>query len=103
MIVKKDTIAKIAKVIFKNGKHSSNAKDLHVDLRIWFKIILGCIHPRPSLNSQDYINTDQKYMLYYLSNSDKINFLLIIFKHMKEMVKETRMAKGLSSGYAILC
>lgn len=89
MIVKKDKIAEIAKVIFKNGKHSSNAKDLHDDLRIWFKIILGCIHPRPSSNSQNYVNTDQKYMLYYMTISDRMNLPLTLFKYLSEIVKET--------------
>lgn len=32
MITKKDKIAEIAKVIFKNGNPSSNAKDLHDEL-----------------------------------------------------------------------
>lgn len=48
MIAKKDKIAEIAKVIFKKGNPSSNAKNFHDKLKIWFKIILGCIHPRPS-------------------------------------------------------
>ena len=73
-----------------NEKPYSSPKNLHENLRIWFKIILGCIHPRPSLNSQDYINTDQKYMLYYLSSGNKINFPSILFKYLREMVKETR-------------
>lgn len=90
MIANKGTIAEITKVIFKNGEPSSNVKDLHDELRIWFKIILGCIHPLNSSNSQDYVNIDQKYMMYYLVIGDRINLPSIIFKYMREIVKETR-------------
>lgn len=90
MVANKDKIAEIANVIFKNGKSSSNAKDLHDNLRIWFKIIIGWIHHRKATNSLDYINIDQKYMLYYLEIGEKINLPLILFKYLREMVKETR-------------
>lgn len=39
------------------GKSSKN-KELHQNLRVWLKIILGTIHHRPSSSSYDYINTD---------------------------------------------
>lgn len=57
----------IDEVIFQDGKNFSNAKNLHNHLRVWFKIILGCVHQGPLANSFNYINTDHKYMLYYLS------------------------------------
>lgn len=50
MISKTKKMEEIAKVIFSNGKLSSNSKDLHESLRIWFKIFLGCIYPRPPSN-----------------------------------------------------
>lgn len=68
MTAKNYKIAHISKFIFKNENPSSNSKDLHDDFRICFKIILECICHIPSSNSQDYINTDQKYMVYYLEN-----------------------------------
>lgn len=50
----------IVLTIFKEnpeGKTSKN-KELHQNLRVWLKIILGTIHHRPTSNSSDYINTD---------------------------------------------
>lgn len=47
------------------GKTSKN-KELHQNLRVWLTIILGTIHHRPSSSSHDYINTDQKCILYCL-------------------------------------
>lgn len=41
------------------GKTSKN-KELHQNMRVWLKIILGTIHHRPTSNSSDYINIDQK-------------------------------------------
>ena len=35
---------------------SDKAKSLIPKLRIWHKILLGCINPRPSTSSSDYIN-----------------------------------------------
>lgn len=36
---------------------SSKNQELHKDLKVWLKIILGCIHHRPSSISSDYVNT----------------------------------------------
>lgn len=54
--------ADISPVIFKEGTNFADdkgpsAKDLTSNLRVWLKIILGCINHRPSTNSSDYINT----------------------------------------------
>lgn len=69
ILAKKSKMATIVEIIFMNGKPSSNPRNLHQDIRIWFKIILGCIHHRPCSNSPDYINTDQKYKTYPLFSS----------------------------------
>lgn len=49
---------KVVVVIFKEGK-SSNAKNLQPRLRIWAKILLGCIHHDSSGNSANYIISNQ--------------------------------------------
>lgn len=88
MLAKKEKMAEIAIVIFLDGNPSSNAKKLYHHLRVWFKIILDCIHHIPSTNSLDYINTYQKYMLYYLPIGTKMNLPFIPFKYLRVMVKE---------------
>lgn len=80
----------IAEVIFYDGKNSSNAKNLHKHLKVWFKILLGYIHHGPSKNSSYYFNTYQKHMLYYLSFGIKMNLSSMLFKYLTELVKETR-------------
>lgn len=90
MLANKNKIEEIARVIFLDGNPSSNAKNLHKHLRVWFKILLGCIHHKPLSSSVDYINTNQKYMLYYLPTRTKINLPSILFKYLTEMVKNTR-------------
>lgn len=87
---KKAILDAIAKVIFQDGKNSSNANNLHRHLRVWFKILLGYIHHRPSINSSDYINIDQKHMLYYLSYGVKMNLPYILTKYLRKPVRETR-------------
>lgn len=49
---------------------------------------MGCIHHHHSGNSSDYINSNKKYMLYYLAKGVKMN--IILFKYPREMVKERR-------------
>lgn len=90
MPTKKAMMDEIAEVIFWDGNNSSNTKNLHKHLRIWFKILLCCIHHRPSTNSSNYIKTNQKYMLYYLSYGIKMNLPYILFKYLGELVRETR-------------
>lgn len=68
---KKTRLDDIAEVIFQDGKNSSNAKYLHNHLRVWFKILLGCIYHMPLTNYSDYINTDHKHVLYYLLSGVK--------------------------------
>ena len=71
------------------GKSYKN-KELHQNLRVWLKIILGTIHYRPSSSSSDYINTDQKCILYCLHKGLKLNLLYLIFKYLRDFVRDTR-------------
>ena len=69
-------------------------KTLHPKLRIWHKIILRCINLRPSTNSADYINANQKYMLYYLKKHKKLSLLFIIFEYLKELINKSMISAG---------
>ncbi|XP_050915941.1 uncharacterized protein LOC127131041 [Lathyrus oleraceus] len=82
----------IAPTIFQQnvrGKHSKN-KELHQNLRVWLKIILGTIHHRPASNSFDYINTDQKCILYCVHKGLKLNLPALLFKYLRDSAKDTR-------------
>ncbi|KAI5400592.1 hypothetical protein KIW84_065469 [Lathyrus oleraceus] len=71
------------------GKHSKN-KELHQNLRVWLKIILGTIHLRPASNSTDYINANKKCILYCIHKGMKLCLPALLFKYLRDSVKETR-------------
>lgn len=84
----------VASVIFKEGTKfddgkGPSAKDLTDKLRVWFMVILGFIHHRPSTNSYDYINTTQKFMLFFLEKGFNLALLAILFKFSKDSIRET--------------
>ncbi|XP_050890337.1 uncharacterized protein LOC127095731 [Lathyrus oleraceus] len=85
----------IAPIIFKAGTNvedakGPNAKDLTNNLRLWFKIILGCIHHRPNTNSSNYGNTRQKFMLFFLEKGLKLTSPSILLKFMRDSIRESR-------------
>lgn len=87
--------ATIALVIFKVGTNldddkGPSAKDLTNNLRVWFKIILGCIHHKPSTNSSNYVNTCQKFMLFFLEKGLKLALPYILFKFLRDSIRESR-------------
>lgn len=89
MFKKRGKMKEVIATIFQKGSDSS-VKNLQSQSRISAKIILGCIHHQHVNNSANYLNTDQKYMLYYLAKGIKMNLPSIFFKYLREMDKETR-------------
>ena len=71
------------------GNPSKN-KELHQNLRVWLKIILGTIHHRLASNSSDYINADQKCILYCIQKGVKICLPALLFRYLRDSVRETR-------------
>ena len=85
----------ISPVIFKEETNfeddkGPSAKDLTRNLRVWFKIILGCINHKPSTYSYDYINTCQKFMLFFLEKGVKLRLPSIMFKFVRDSIRESR-------------
>ncbi|KAI5434087.1 hypothetical protein KIW84_021087 [Lathyrus oleraceus] len=68
------------------GNPSKN-KELLQNLRVWLKIILGTIHHRPTSNSSDYINTDQKCMLYCIHKGLKLCLPALLFKYLRDSLR----------------
>lgn len=98
----------IAPIIFKVGTNLEDdkrpsAKDLTNRLRVWFKIIFGCIHHRPITSSSDYVNTRQKFMLFFLEKGLKLGLPSIcssslgILSENPEPVDLRRITKASSS------
>src|ERR1044072_4656643 len=75
-------------------KSEYKVKTLFSRLRAWHKIILGYINPRPQTNSADYINTNQKYMMYCLVKKKKLCFPFIIFQYLRDSISISRTTSG---------
>lgn len=71
------------------GRTSKN-QELHQNSRVWLKIILGYIHPCPSSSSSDYVNTYKKCILYCLHKGLKLNLPYLLFKYLRDSVRDTR-------------
>lgn len=86
--------ATIASVIFKAGTNldddkSPSAKDLTNNLRVWFKIIMDCIHHSYGTNSSNYVNTLQKFMLFFLEKRSQVGTPSILFKFLRDSIRES--------------
>lgn len=86
--------ATITSVIFKAGTNleddkGPSAKDLTNNLAVWFKIIMSCINHRARTNSYDYVNTCQKFMMFFLEKGLKLAFPSILFKFMRDSIRES--------------
>lgn len=92
-------LTEMSKMIFATGKHSSKIKNLLPYFKVWARILLGCIHPRPSTNSCDYINGDQQYILYYIEYEKKVNLYALLFQHLRDTVRETRDGRKRTKSY----
>lgn len=71
------------------GRISKN-QELHKNLRVWLKIILGCIHHRPLSSSSDYVNIDQKCTLKCLHKGMKLALPSLLFKYLRDLVIDTK-------------
>lgn len=65
MVEKESNVSEITKLIFVSGKNSRKVKNFHPKLKVWARIILGCVHHRKSTNSSYYINDDIRHLLYF--------------------------------------
>lgn len=93
----------VTSIIFKKGTKVDEGKGisskyLNDNLRVWFKIILDYIHHRPNTNSYDYINTTQNFMLFFLEKGFKLALLAILFKFLRDSIRETRTGSSSKRG-----
>ncbi|XP_057448943.1 uncharacterized protein LOC130740368 [Lotus japonicus] len=86
----KDTINSVLYENWKPGKSDYKTRELHPDLRIWHKIMLNCFNPRPIGSSPDYINFNQKVMLYFIKTGQKICLPYFLFNYLKDCIRRSR-------------
>ncbi|KAI5447230.1 hypothetical protein KIW84_014906 [Lathyrus oleraceus] len=85
-------------VIFKEGTNFADekgpsAKDLTSNLRVWFKVIMGCINHRPSKNSSDYINTSENHVI-SSRKGVKLGLPSLLFKFIRNSIRESRNGRS---------
>ncbi|WP_338309876.1 hypothetical protein, partial [Bradyrhizobium sp. TM233] len=93
----KDIVNKALYTTFKPGKTSYKVMDLHPKLRIWHKILLNCINQRPKGSSPDYINFNQKAMLFFIQDQKKICLPYFLFSYLKECIRKSRTTASIKS------
>lgn len=89
MVEKDSNITEMSKVIFSYGKHYRKIKDLFPYLKVWARILLGCVNPRSTTNSSDCINGDQQYILYYIEFGKKVNLPTLLFQNLRNTMRDT--------------
>src|SRR4051812_39938975 len=82
----------VLSTLYPDINETKNVKDLRDLYKIWTKILLGCFYHRKGTHASDFINNEQKYILYCIATKKKVDAIYIIFNHMWKAVKESRNA-----------
>ena len=72
------------------GKSISKINTLFPRCRIWYSIIMRCIHPRPLNNSPDYINLYQRCLVYGIIKHQKICLPYVLFQYLRDCIPKSR-------------
>src|SRR3954469_10520434 len=82
----------VLSTLYPNVKKTQFVKNLRDVYRIWTKILLGCFYHRKGTHASDFINNDQRYILYCIATKKKVDVIYIIFNHLWKAVKDSRNA-----------
>src|SRR3954466_15516668 len=80
----------VLSTLYPNVKKTKSVKDLRDVYKIWTKILLGCFYHRKGTYAADFINNDQRYILYCIATKKKVDAIYIIFNHLWKAVKDSR-------------
>src|SRR4051812_4146375 len=92
----------ILSTLYPNVKKTKHVKDLRDVYKIWTKILLGCFYHRKGTHASDFINNDQRYILYCIATKKKVDAIYIIFNHLWKAVKDSRNAFRKENGGTII-
>src|SRR3954466_4980773 len=82
----------VLSTLYPNIKKTQYVKNLRDVYRIWTKILLGCFYHRKGTHASDFINNDQRYILYCIATKKKVDVIYIIFNHLWKALKDSRNA-----------
>src|SRR3954465_5262638 len=85
-------VGDVLSTLYPNVKKTQFVKNLRDVYRIWTKILLGCFYHRKRTHASDFINNDQRYILYCIATKKKVDVIYIIFNHLWKAVKDSRNA-----------
>src|SRR3954469_14203111 len=92
----------VLSTLYPNVKKTKYVKNLRDVYRIWTKILLGCFYHRKGTHASDFINNDQRYILYCIATKKKVDAIYIIFNHLWKAVKDSRNAFRKENGGTII-
>src|SRR3954470_16873464 len=98
----KADLGDVLSTLYPNVKKTKSFKDLRDVYRIWTKILLGCFYHRKGTHAADFINNDQRYILYCIATKKKVDVIYIIFNHLWKAVKDSRNAFRREKGGTII-
>src|SRR3954469_17003585 len=82
----------VLSTLYTDVNETKNVKDMKYIYKIWTKILLGCFYHRKGTHASDFVNNEQKYILYCIATKKKVDAIYIIFNHMWKAVKDSRNA-----------
>lgn len=62
---------------------------------------MGCIYHQPNTNSSNYINTNQKFIVFFLEKGFKLALPAILFKFLRDSIRETKIGSTSKKGRLI--
>src|SRR4051812_7595459 len=82
----------VLSTLYLDINQTKSVKDMKDLYKIWTKILLGCFYHRKGTHASDFVNNEQKYILYCIATKKKVDVIYIIFNHMWKAVKDSRNA-----------
>src|SRR3954471_3153250 len=82
----------VLSTLYTDVNETKSVKDMKDLYKIWTKILLGCFYHRKGTHASDFVNNEQKYILYCIATKKKVDAINIIFNHMWKAVKDSRNA-----------
>src|SRR3954467_12087171 len=82
----------VLSTLYTDVNKTKNVKDMRDLYKIWTKILLGCFYHKKGTHATDFINNEQKYIMYCIATKKKVDVIYLIFNHMWNAVRGSRNA-----------
>lgn len=77
----------IKKYLFLKTKDFGKVRNMRIEHRLLFRILIGCLIPREG--STNPLSLHHKHFIWFLENLELINLMAYIFHHMCEAIKDS--------------